>query len=103
MSNKYFILRGKEPVLVDLMEWARWFETADRVVAKSIVHSTTVSTVFLGLNHRFVSGRPLLFETMVFGGSLDREQWRCSTWEEAEKQHGAACAAVQSSSGHHKL
>ena len=79
MSNKYFILRGKEPVPVDVMEWARWFETADRVVAKSIVYSATVSTVFLGLNHQFVSGRPLLFETMVLGGPLNGEQWRCST------------------------
>lgn len=48
-----------------------------------------VSTVFLrGINHQFnPQGPPLLFETMVFGGSLDREQGRYSTWAEAEAGH----------------
>ena len=52
----------------DLIEWARWFETADRRVA--LTHVTPwieVSTVFLGIDHRWIGdGPPILYETMVF-------------------------------------
>lgn len=50
----------------------------------------TVSTVFLGLDHNFGDGPPLLFETMIFGGPHADFQARCSTWSEAEKQHADA-------------
>lgn len=87
MSGRY-ILKDKTPVLVeDLLEWAREFETMDRRVAKDMIGDVTVSTVFLGLDHSFGRGKPLLFETMVFGGELDGEQDRYHTWEEAEKGH----------------
>jgi hypothetical protein len=48
-----------------------------------------VSTAFLmGINHRWLEGTdPLLFETMVFGGTMDNAQWRYSTWEQAEAGH----------------
>ncbi len=94
MDQKY-ILDGKEPKAADLMTWARWFETADRHVANDIVDGYRVSTVFLGIDHRFGDdGPPLLFETMVFpngGEHLDDmvEQFceRASTWAEAESAH----------------
>lgn len=78
----YYILDGKTPVPADLMAWARWYETADRSVAKSAVGPYRVSTVFLGLNHQFGEGPPLLFETMVFGPEGADDVWceRCSTW-----------------------
>jgi hypothetical protein len=83
----FWILRGKTPVAVnDAVEWAGWFKTADRTVAKTKVGDATVSTVFLGLDHGF-SGRVLLFETMVFGGEHDGDCTRAATWEEAERQH----------------
>jgi hypothetical protein len=54
-----------------------------------------VSTVFLGIDHRFGGeGPPLLFETMIFGGPHDQSQYRCSTWQEAEHMHADACALV---------
>ena len=48
-------------------QWALLFETENRIVA----HTTTLygeklSTVWLGLDHSFFGGRPLLFETMLF-------------------------------------
>lgn len=44
--------------------------------------------MFLGLDHRFgSSGPPLIFETMVFGGSLDQEQDRYATIDEAKTGH----------------
>ena len=86
MDGKY-ILEGHEVREADLMTWAKWFERADRHVAKEKVGDAEISTVFLGLDHAFGDGPPLLFETMVFGGTLDQEQNRYSTWSEAEAGH----------------
>ncbi len=60
----------------DVLEWAAWFERSDedRVVAKTELPSgTTVSTVFLGIDHAFGGGDPVLWETMLFGGEYARE------------------------------
>lgn len=97
MSDKY-ILDGKTAVPADLMTWAKWFETADRHVAKEPVGDFLVSTVFLGLNHQFGGGPPLLFETMVFKNGDATDLWceRCSTWDEAEIQHKRGCDFVRS-------
>jgi len=50
----------------DPLKWADWFETTNRTVKKTQVGKLLVSTVFLGLNHAFDGGIPLLYETMVF-------------------------------------
>ena len=60
---------------------------ADRVVAKDQCGNAKVSTVFLGVDYDFTGKKPLLFETMVFGGPYDGEEQRYSTWEEAEEGH----------------
>ena len=89
MGTEKYILNGKIPVVEpDLMTWARWFETADRDVARTKIGNIVISTVFLGLDHSFSqSGPPVVFETMVFGGYLADSEARYSTWEEAEKGH----------------
>lgn len=94
---KLYILCGQEPVPCDdLIEWARWFEASIhvRAVAKTTVGDARVSTVFLGLDHRFDAGPPLLFETLVFDGPLDGEMDRYSTWAEAQCGHDAMVARV---------
>jgi hypothetical protein len=84
----YYILEGKTPKPVDnVAEWAVWFESADRVVNKTQIGDTWVSTIFLGLDHSFGAGKPLLFETMIFEGERDGDQWRWHTWDEAENGH----------------
>ena len=93
-----YILDGHKVKSVELMEWARWFEKADRRVAKTDVAHVNVSTVFLGVDHRFGDeGPPLIFETMVFGGPLDGEQDRYSTWDEAEAGHKRMVERVNAS------
>ena len=94
MDEKY-ILEGKEPVAVDLISWASWYGKADRKVKKDKVGDVSVSTVFLGLDHQWGDGPPLLFETMVFGGELDQEMDRYSTWEEAESGHAKMVERVK--------
>lgn len=80
----YYVLDADHHVVeVGMMEWAQWFEDADRKVAWTQVTSELlVSTVFLGLDHRYAgAGPPLLFETMIFGGpeTIDLDCWRYSS------------------------
>jgi hypothetical protein len=64
-------------------------------VALTTIGQVDISTVFLGLDHNFFGGKPLLFETMVFGGDNNEYQNRCSTWEEAESMHQLAVEMVR--------
>lgn len=94
-----YTLEGTTPVpAVDLMTWAKWYEAANRTVAESNIGDHLVSTVFLGMDHGFGDGPPLLFETMVFKGASNSDLWceRCSTWEEAVAMHERVCAHVRS-------
>lgn len=95
LSDKY-ILKGKIPVAVDdLFAWGNWIEKHDRRVNQTRIGDVRVSTVFLGLDHNFGNGKPLLFETMIFGGNRDSYQERYSTWKEAEKGHREAVKLVR--------
>lgn len=77
------------------LEWAKAFENTSRVVKQDTVGKYWVSTVFLGLDHRMSgleTGKPLIFETMVFSADrkeseFDIERW--STWDEAVAGHEA--------------
>jgi hypothetical protein len=79
--------RNGEPM--DMMEWIAAFgDIKDRVIAHTpLADGGEVSTVWLGLDHSFGIGPPLIFETMVFGGPHDQEQWRYSTEEQALTGH----------------
>lgn len=91
-----FILEGHDAVPTnDVRVWARMYESADRVVAQDQIGDIKISTVFLGLDHNFGDGAPLLFETMIFGGVHDQYQDRYSTWQEAEAGHKKAVAMVR--------
>jgi hypothetical protein len=51
----------------DLLKWARWLETSDkRRVGDDRIGPYWVSTIFLGLDHNYGQGEPLLYETMIF-------------------------------------
>ena len=73
------------------------FEMMNRIVSNDKIGGATVSTVFLGLDHRFgiKTGDAILFETMVFGGDLDGEQERYCTWDDAEKGHQFMCEKIK--------
>lgn len=96
MGRYYVLDQNLEARQVDVRDWAVWFETADRTVAKTDVGEVTISTVFLGLDHSFTdSGLPVLYETMVFGGALDEYQWRYSSREAALAGHERVVAKVK--------
>jgi len=79
----------------DALTWAKWYETADRQVALTPFAWGWVSTIFLGLDHSFVFVfmsdpliyEPELWETMVFGGSLNEEMRHYRSREEALEGH----------------
>jgi hypothetical protein len=54
-----------------------------------------VSTVYLGMNHQWGDGPPLIFETMVFGGDEGEPCWRYSTEEQARAGHDRVVAALR--------
>ena len=96
MVNGHYILDGYTVRRVkSLHEWGKWMEEGgNRIVAKTVVGSSTISTVFLGLDHGY--GRiPLFFETMVFGGLNDGYQIRYTTHPEAVGGHEQVVQAVK--------
>lgn len=97
----YYILRDYKLVSVSMMEWARWFEDpSQRIIDSTYLDNIHISTVFLGIDHNFgfddlVNHRPILFESMVFGGKLDQFQWRYSTLGDAKQGHYELVEAVR--------
>lgn len=88
LPHPYFNRRG-EPI--SMWEWANSWEHEDRHVEKTSLWFgfIWVSTVWLGLNHQYGEGEPLIYETMVFiGGSGDDEE-RYSTLAQATRGHQA--------------
>lgn len=68
---------------------------AYKQVAMTTVGRTMVSTVWLGLDHNYSGGPPLIFETMIFGGPNDGDMWRYATEEEAKAGHERVVALVR--------
>lgn len=63
----YFILNEDGSVTpVEVREWAKWYENADRSIAKYAFDKYDLSAVFLGINHNYGEGPPLIFEMMIF-------------------------------------
>lgn len=73
-----------------------------RVALTDITSSTNndvhfrISTVWLGLDHSYGDGDPVLFETMVFGGTNDQDNsmWRWGTEEQAMAGHAEIVTTV---------
>lgn len=73
-----------------LIAWGKAMEVQRRVARVVTANGYRVSTVFLGTDHGYDNGEPILFETMIFGGKfsgIDEYQERCSTLAEAAEQH----------------
>ena len=97
MGNRYILVDGEPVEEPDLIKWAEWFGQTDvRVLAKSKApDGSEVSTIFLGLDHSFGCGPPVLWETMIFGGEHDQYQDRYSSREDAMKGHEKALALAR--------
>jgi hypothetical protein len=94
-SNPHYVLDADNAVVParDLLQWVTFFEDFQRRrVAETVRDKVRVSTVFLGLDHRWMGdGPPLTFETMIFGGRHNHYQDRYSSWDDALLGHRRAC------------
>lgn len=90
----YILDENRKPVAVDMMTWVRSFDRKNRQVDRTeLPNGYLVSTVFLGLDHNWGPGPPLIFETMTFPECPDGEQIqdRYSTRDEAKAGHADVC------------
>lgn len=90
MSADYYDTYGN---VITMIEWADLYLKDDHrpVVAKTQVGEIEVSTVWLGINHNWGDGPPLIFETMIFPRSeIPAYCVRYSTYAEAEHGHEVA-------------
>ena len=89
---RYYDIHGRP---ITMQQWVASMSSY-RHVGESIIRVRgrwfRVSTVWLGLDHSFFGGPPLIFETMIFehGTTIrdpDMFQWRYSTIPEAQRGH----------------
>jgi hypothetical protein len=86
----------RDGIPISQLEWCDKFGDYDyKRVACDVFGDTKVSTVWLGLDHGFAGGPPLIFETMVFSSPSGDEQWRYSTEAEALAGHHRVCSIVR--------
>lgn len=95
--NRHCILVNDKPVrendLIKAMTWLT--DERRRVALTDIADGIRVSTVFLGLDHSFGGGPPVLWETMIFGGNLDGHQERYTHIDHARNGHEEACESAR--------
>ncbi|HSV08577.1 MAG TPA: hypothetical protein VLI07_18820 [Candidatus Binatus sp.] len=87
--------RDGEPIT--MRQWGMLAHDRDyKVVKQEHVGPYFVSTVWLGLDHSFGRGPPIVFETMVFKEDrTDLECWRYATEAEAVEGHQLMCEQVR--------
>lgn len=101
MAGDNYILNDKgEPIREpNLYTWARWYQMSwpARRVAYEKFGRYTISTFFLGLDHSFKNGPPLLWESMAFQGDGERVDCdRCTGGrEQAEAMHAAMVERIK--------
>lgn len=111
MDNTY-ILKDKLAIPCgDVSEWSEFMSRGDRTVARTQYENIVISTVFLGIDHRYnKKGDPVLFETMIFededygnpvsfslsdkNSSIFGDNKRYSFYGEAEEGHKKICEEV---------
>ena len=81
MSEHYD--RKGNPISMD--EWATRLSQEKRIAETTLPDGKLVSTVWLGLNHRFGEGPPLIFETMVFASKEDFADLECERYTTEEE------------------
>jgi hypothetical protein len=66
-----------------------------RIAYTELNDEVNISTVWLGIDHGCGSDKPVIFETMIFGGEHDGYQDRYYTEDEARAGHEKAVALCQ--------
>lgn len=85
----YILDENGEPQLEpDLLKWAKWLRNANRILLHTpVTAGVTVITFFLALDPVILSGPPILFETIIYGGHRHLYTVRYSTRADALAGH----------------
>lgn len=98
MMEKYILDENDCPQLVSIFDYFKWQKSLPEQIrtgigfrlARTESPQATVSTVYLGSDHGYGEGPPLLWETMVFcDGDNNEDCLRASSREEAMTNHQA--------------
>lgn len=96
MADLFYDKEGRP---IPLMVWASLFGDWEyKCVAETYVGPYRVSTIWLGLDHDFFrTGRPLIFEMMVFGpeGASDVDCRRYTTEADALAAHEETVTVIR--------
>ena len=110
--GKYILDENDEPIEChDLLTWGQWLEdiknSGKRIVQKTYFgqegQEPFVSTVFLAMDHGFAAYqhevpqdyKPILWETLVFGGKMDGYMDRYSSKRKAILGHKRICKKMK--------
>ena len=98
MGKWYILDNNHKPVISTGMESSEWMDNNPN--RKTVGYDelkdlhgddVRVSTVFLGLDHGWSGSKPILWETMIFGGENDQAyQERYASYEQAIEGHQKA-------------
>lgn len=89
MSIDYYDKQGKPLTDEQYMDLLRTIGPDYKRVASTDIGDIWLSTVWLGLDHQYGDGEPLIFETMQFDDGEAGDCERYSTIEEAQAGHDA--------------
>lgn len=75
IRNRYYDREGNR---IGLFEWAELFDDwSYKIVDQDVLGPYWVSTVWMGLNHQYLDGPPLIFESAVFRSGGTHCQLEC--------------------------
>jgi hypothetical protein len=97
MSRWYILNNNNKPIPASTLEAVKWLEEGSdrRTVKRDEIGDIIVSTVFLQLDHSWTpGGKPVLWETMIFGGEHDQYQERYTSHKDALKGHEKALTLI---------
>ena len=92
----YILDENNKPIRSTIVDCGEWLEENPerKAVRQEKIDDVFISTVFLGLDHAWNSGIPVLWETMIFGGEHDQYQERYTSYEDALEGHQIALNLV---------
>ena len=95
----YILDEENKPVKSSISIAGEWLDKnlKRKAVKQEYIGDVYVSTVFLGLDHSFKSDKPVLWETMIFGGDHDQYQERYTSYEDAFEGHQKALNLINNS------
>ena len=91
----YLDIDGAPQLASNLLQWCVGLERCRRVEVTQ-VGEHHVSTVFLGLEHNFTRGTPILYETMIFHQDNKEDH----TWLDFQRRYSTRQEAL---AGHYKV